>query len=676
MALWFLALLLGCLLDTFQSFDSPSPLFTADFSYHLVRTQSLVRIRGGFDKSNLETKGGASNQGTQWSLSAPRSFKETFDFLVSEVGLNAVAELDDIVLKVYNIEPAMIKTLRLMAVGELTETRHNQRMQEEEARQKTLLLECRVKDSVLLSFRDLIDSALPPYQFIAKIATTSTVAALRLEPVAVRRWAEFESCVREHRKCISPWTLNFTPLPPAHFKEMDCDPQGIHQCQSEVEIYGVFKGTVCRALDQLFNFSIKTSMPENVGSSSITSEGSRREDFVSKRIRRMSVGPGDLQSQSDETARKVVAVWEIKSDSLHKYGFDLVSCFNTSKSRCPFVDEVIYQHAGHHVVTNCKYGFISTYKSTWATCLAPSGILYISDPFFDAVTGPLSVLNMAYYLLCRADRELDNVSSPYVGPKLKPAPIRKYRRRSGTSANQTKQETRAGRRALQAGKGIVGGLAAVGAVAAFKLRQRLTTNSKRRITPNPKAGCSNHVDLTILRVMINHHDRITFQARLDDLTVALKCYANANVRDRESICYEKLESLQGISIPTLVEGEFDFPDDRQGRRHGIVLSWIGSLYGGNYMVLPTKALLIAREVVNEMHKHGVAHGDIRAENMNYNFTTSKLFVYDFSHAVVDTLDGEEAFQEACEEDDESLHKLIEWSKSEEGQNVQYIHWQI
>ena len=76
-------------------------------------------------------------------------------------------------------------------------------------------------------------------------------------------------------------------------------------------------------------------------------------------------GPGaplDLQSQSDETVCKVVAVWEIKCDSLHKYGIDLVSCFNNAKSQCPFVDEVIYQLAGHHVVTNCKYGFISTYE--------------------------------------------------------------------------------------------------------------------------------------------------------------------------------------------------------------------------------------------------------------------------------------------------------------------------
>ena len=62
-----------------------------------------------------------------------------------------------------------------------------------------------------------------------------------------------------------------------------------------------------------------------------------------------------------------------------------------------------------------------------------------------------------------------------------------------------------------------------------------------------------------------------------------------------------------MSIPTLVEAEFDFPEDRHGRRHGIDLSWIASLYGGNYMVLPRNALLIAREIVNEMHKYGVAH---------------------------------------------------------------------
>ena len=147
----------------------------------------------------------------------------------------------------------MIKTLRLMAVDELTATRHNQRMQEEEYRHKTLMLEFRIMDNILLSFRDLIDSALPQYQYIAKLAPTSTVAAVRLEPVAVLNWTEFESCVLEHWKRIPLWTLNFTPFLLHNFRKWTV----IHK----VSIYAdqKLKCTVCSNLqcaERWINFSI------------------------------------------------------------------------------------------------------------------------------------------------------------------------------------------------------------------------------------------------------------------------------------------------------------------------------------------------------------------------------------------------------------------------------------
>ncbi len=64
---------------------------------------------------------------------------------------------------------------------------------------------------------------------------------------------------------------------------------------------------------------------------------------------------------------------------------------------------------------------------------------------------------------------------------------------------------------------------------------------------------------------------------------------------------------------------------------------------------------------------------MRAENMHYNLTTRALFVFDFSHAVVDSLDGQEEFREACGEDDAALNRLIEWSESEEGRRLKYMH---
>jgi hypothetical protein len=61
--------------------------------------------------------------------------------------------------------------------------------------------------------------------------------------------------------------------------------------------------------------------------------------------------------------------------------------------------------------------------------------------------------------------------------------------------------------------------------------------------------------------------------------------------------------------------------------------------GGNYMMLPTKALLLAKEIISKMHELGVAHGD-------------------FSHSVVDTLHGMEPFAQACKGDNEYLDEMV------------------
>jgi hypothetical protein len=92
------------------------------------------------------------------------------------------------------------------------------------------------------------------------------------------------------------------------------------------------------------------------------------------------------------------------------------------------------------------------------------------------------------------------------------------------------------------------------------------------------------------------------------------------------------------------------------------------------MMLPTKALLLAKEIISKMQELGVAHCDVTAENMNHNFTTGKLSVHDFSQSVLDTLHGMETFAQACGGDNEDLDEMIAWSRTEEGQRVKYVHW--
>ena len=490
-----------------------------------------------------------------------------------------------------------------------------------------------MKANALLSFANLIDSPLPYYVYMAPRTTSPTRAALRLKPIDVKRWTGLKQFVLRNREQIPSEKLNFTPLPPNHYREMIIGQDGMHKCWSEGQMYGVFEFTLCSALNQLFNNSIVTSMPGNGVS---CSEGSRREDFTS--IRQEIGNQQDPQNPSNQGGvvtdlnRKIVAVWEVKTDALIRKGPDLVSHY--AKETDTYVKEAIYQLVGHHISAHCKYGFITTYICTWATFLDSTGILYISDPFFSGDIGFNSVLNMAYYVLCRANAELD--SAQYKPPHLE------------HPTNPRKRE--------KAGQGV--------------------KNQKLFCQRIGGGHTADDLNLTFLRVMVKHVDRITWQARLEkeNTLVAVKCYADDDMRDREVTCYQKLRSLQAISIPYLIESNVEVSSGEHGRMHALLLSWIGGQFGGNYITLPTKALLLAGEIISKMHKLGVAHGDVRAENMNYNFTTGKLFVYDFSESVVDELDGKEAFEKACEIDNEALDQMIAWSRSEEGQNVEYVHW--
>jgi hypothetical protein len=472
-----------------------------------------------------------------------------------------------------------------------------------------------------ISFRDLIDSPLPTCQYQVSTSGTNTVAAGRLRPTEVVGWAGLESAVEKHRLELNPYILDFTPAPPNEFQEMSSE---TFEYSSEAELYSVFRSKVCLALNQLFNASIITQMPGNQRITTVSNEGSRRADFVSRRNRNGTDGAMD---------GAIIAVWELKSDSLRRDGVSLVELYNSAKP-CTHVREAIYQVVGYLVSSNCKYGFISSFSCSWAVRLTSSGVLHVSRPFYASCRGPRSCLNMVYYVLERSNSELQD--GPVCHATLDTPPLR--RREAKAHAHECANPTEA-----------------------------KVVKPQRRM----RGGCA---PLTFLRVMMSHHDRITWQARTGDgQLVAVKYYRDAAARDRETLCYEKLRQLQGISIPRLLEPNCTEEEDGHGRRHGLMLEWVGAPQGGNYMLLPARALRAARGVLAAMHARGVAHGDVRAENMHYNFTTRALAVFDFSRAVVDTLDGEEAWGEACEEDEAALDSLLAWSESDAGRRARYVH---
>ncbi len=71
---------------------------------------------------------------------------------------------------------------------------------------------------------------------------------------------------------------------------------------------------------------------------------------------------------------------------------------------------------------------------------------------------------------------------------------------------------------------------------------------------------------------------------------------------------------------------------------------------------------------------GVAHRDIQPLNMNYNFKTKEVYLLDFSHAVVESATGQDAFQQACFEDLYEIDRLVNISKKEAFWQIHYYHW--
>ena len=310
------------------------------------------------------------------------------------------------------------------------------------------------------------------------------------------------------------------------------------------------------------------------------------------------------------------------------------------------MQDAFWQLTGYQVLYNCKYGFMSTCEYTWATCLLSSGVLSISPAFRADVGGERSTLNMMYFVLCQAFDELAQNPNPWRLPKKLKSPVAK----SGQSAGS-------------AGAGQSNPSSALG-----KRRGRDEPQTKE----SKKGRSKCRIGLELIQIMVVHEDRVTWQARASNKSlVIVKAYREAFLRDREARCYEVLSSLQGISIPKLMEARYELCDERV-RNHALIVSWVGPKQGGNYLTLPTGPLEQARRVIVTMHGLGVAHGDVRLENMNYDFGTGRLFVYDFSHATLREQAGDAPFAVACQEDLLAVEGLISESRTARAQTMRYL----
>ena len=491
----------------------------------------------------------------------------------------------------------------------------------------------------LVTFQQLIDSALPNLEDKTSLTPSSSRACHRLAPRSVREWENFSDNVTRHRQSL-PAQLLATPslpkMPVFHGRG------GVYTTYNELEICFTFLQTAGEALNALFNESVSTVIYSRARTD--IGDGLRVPDFISERIytetdRRANLPGSQLDTDSDLEAVPMT-VGEMKRHNFSVHGDDMVKLYDDDAH----VRDAFYQLVGYQVRHNCKYGFMSTYEFTWATRLSASGILSISPAFRSDVSGDLSTLNMIYYVLCLAFDELADRSKPWKLPKN----LRVLEH--GTVSLVQSQPT--------------GSAQTLG-----KRRNQESDDAGRqgKRKGRAKSACSLHV--TLIQVMVSHEDRVTWQARgANKCLLAVKGYSDAFERDREVECYQALQQLQGVSIPHLLESAVDLPDANH-RRHALVTSWVD---GRNYMTLPAGPLEQARQILSQMHALGVAHGDPRPENMRHDFRTGRLYVYDFSHALTRGRAGAAAFSRACAADLAAVDALLEESRTAAARRVLYM----
>ena len=495
-----------------------------------------------------------------------------------------------------------------------------------------------------VNFETVADCCLPICEDLSGKDTCCSFADLQKIPFQVAEWTHFAQKVRDYRKglpdillkkVISTGDLSF----------------GNSVAYDEKDLTRDFVSHAGSRLNQMFGKAIitrgKASPAVEIG------EGLRQPDFLMERVAGMdliihSIITKTVYQQSDDLedfflpssekftypANVALAAGETKRRNFNlrgkagiTRGDDLVKRYNEKDRQ---VVDAIYQMTGYQVHYGCKFGFLTTYGKTWATCLSPKGVLYVSPAYSSDTNGHDSLLNMMYFVLSLSANQLGSGKNLFDLPTNLSSPDLSY----GPGSIKDK------------------------VVRALKWSSRdLRLHSIREASVSSRGV----LNLRYVRQLVSHLKRVTCQASVLDSNntfVAVKCYEASEDRDNEVACYNALHCLQGHCIPKLLVANCSIPWD-ENRTHGLVLSWMGKQFGGNYMSLPKRALLQARAIMHQMHKRGVVHRDLRPENMNYNFDSNKLYIYDFSEARTLLMLGLARFQEACREDCEVMEELVE-----------------
>jgi hypothetical protein len=376
-----------------------------------------------------------------------------------------------------------------------------------------------------------------------------------------------------------------------------------------------------------------------------------------------SVALGGFKIQADGACYltrelQLLLLLELKRHNLTAHGLDLVlNCeiklldpddASVSKDSLDAVQQLV----GYMVIAKLRFGILTTYEYWWVVELCENGHVMISEAYCWSDTGARSVLSMLHYVVHRALESVGKYTTPSL-PKLVQVHGKSDGDRTDGGEGDDKENHDSNGRPRGGGSssGPKGGKGP----------------AKQAGAGGRRSACGGGKVFDCVRFLMDHPDRITLQARMagDGRLVAIKAYNTEEARDAEAARYLRLQGLR--AVPRLVRERLElvWSEAEETRVHALVLAWVGAedeggerFGGARAAALPAPALVQVRKALVRMHRLGVAHRDVREDNLVWDASGRQAYVLDLSHAVTEGDAGAEGFAGLCQEDLSSVERLL------------------
>ena len=324
--------------------------------------------------------------------------------------------------------------------------------------------------------------------------------------------------------------------------------------------------------------------------------------------------------------------------------------------------EAVQQLVGNMIIGKIRYGVLTTYEDWWVVELRDTGHVYISEAYCWTDSGECSVLSMLHYLVHLARKSSGRFSPPSLPKVLVPKSKHDEPDTGGAEGDKENSGSNEGR--PQKGGGSSSGSNGKGGKGG-QPKKVVGGKSACDSSGGSSGGAGKGLNFVFVRFLAANLDRITFQARLEaggGRLAAIKAYDTEAARDLEAARFRLVEGVRGFPRVVRERLELEWTEAAERRVHAFVLEWVGPVdeggarFGGVQPApLPVSGLVQVRESLVAMHRRGVAHGDVREDNLAWDAAAGRAYVLDLSLA---SARGEAGFASACQEDLCSVGRLL------------------